>query len=99
MSRTLILFDCDGTLVDSQHDIVLAMDHAFSSQGLTPPTRAATLAIVGLSVPEAIGRLAPALPAELQATLAREFRNAAHSWGARQSAVSGSVRRDSPIVA
>ena len=79
MSRTLILFDCDGTLVDSQHDIVMAMDHAFSSQGLTPPTRAATLGIVGLSVPEAIGRLAPTLPASVREILAREFRTGAHS--------------------
>ena len=28
MSRTLILFDCDGMLVDSQHDFVMAMARA-----------------------------------------------------------------------
>jgi phosphoglycolate phosphatase len=46
VSRFLLLFDCDGTLVDSQHDIVTAMNFAFSNQGLQPPSRAATLAIV-----------------------------------------------------
>ena len=57
--RRLVLFDCDGTLVDSQHDIVAAMSHAFEAHDLVPPTRAQTLSIVGLSVPEAIAMLAP----------------------------------------
>lgn len=53
----LVLFDCDGTLVDSQHIIVAAMEQAFLAEGLTAPPRAAILAIVGLSLPQAIGRL------------------------------------------
>ncbi|MDB5702704.1 MAG: family hydrolase, partial [Sphingomonadales bacterium] len=43
----LALFDCDGTLVDSQHTICAAMDEAFVSTRLDPPGRAATLQIVG----------------------------------------------------
>lgn len=74
MSRWLILFDCDGTLVDSQHDIVAAMEHAFTHHGLTPPSRPQTLSVVGLSVPQAIRTLAPAMSAEVQDSLAREFR-------------------------
>ena len=74
MSCRLIIFDVDGTLVDSQHDIVAAMDHAFAAQGLTPPSRAATLAIVGLSVPEAIRSLAPHLDIHRQEVIARTFR-------------------------
>ena len=54
-----IIFDMDGTLVDSQAHIVLSMDAAFAAQGLTPPPRAATLGIVGLSLPQAMARLAP----------------------------------------
>ena len=74
MPRYLLLFDCDGTLVDSQHDIVMAMDHAFTTHGLTPPPRAATLGIVGLSIPEAIQALAPSLTDDMRHKLMTEFR-------------------------
>ena len=55
----LVIFDCDGTLVDSQHAIVDSMSLAFSSHGLAVPTRADVLGIVGLSLPEALAVLAP----------------------------------------
>lgn len=55
MSRhTLVIFDCDGTLVDSQNVIFAAMAHAFESAGLGVPSREAVLSIVGLSLPQAI---------------------------------------------
>ena len=50
----LILFDCDGTLVDSQHHIVAAMEAAFSAHGLAAPARERILSIVGLSIFEAV---------------------------------------------
>jgi phosphoglycolate phosphatase len=53
----LVLFDVDGTLVDSQHMIVAAMDRAFASVDLPRPTREATLSVVGLSLAEAATRL------------------------------------------
>lgn len=56
----LAIFDMDGTLIDSQALIVAAMAGAFIEVGLTPPTRPAILSIVGLSLPQAIARLAPA---------------------------------------
>ena len=55
----LALFDCDGTLVDSQANICLAMEHAFEEAGLTPPLRTATRRIVGLSLVEAMRTLLP----------------------------------------
>jgi len=55
----LVIFDCDGTIVDSQHMIVAAMDRAFAAHGLAALPRAHTLAIVGLSLDRAIGRLLP----------------------------------------
>ncbi|WP_238121108.1 MULTISPECIES: HAD-IA family hydrolase [unclassified Xanthobacter] len=55
---TLILFDCDGTLVDSQHMIVQAMHDAHAALGLAVPERAELLSIVGLSLPEAFTVLA-----------------------------------------
>lgn len=55
----LVIFDCDGTLIDSQHAIVACMTQAFDVAGLTAPTRADVLGIVGLSLPEALLALAP----------------------------------------
>lgn len=53
----LVLFDCDGTLVDSQHMIVAAMNGAFESVGIEPPSRTRTLSIVGRSLHEAMADL------------------------------------------
>jgi phosphoglycolate phosphatase len=49
----LVLFDVDGTLVDSQNIIVAAQRMAFSAHGLEPPSRELSLSIVGLSLIEA----------------------------------------------
>ena len=56
----LVLFDVDGTLVDSQHMIVAAMNRAFTDVGLAAPARSATLSVVGLSLDEAMTELAGA---------------------------------------
>lgn len=55
----LALFDCDGTLVDSQHAIIAAMAAGFLEAGLAPPPPAATRRVVGLPLVEAVARLAP----------------------------------------
>ncbi|MEZ5839715.1 MAG: HAD-IA family hydrolase [Hyphomicrobiales bacterium] len=55
----LVLFDCDGTIVDSQHMIVEAMARAFGRHGLAAPARAAVVDVIGLSLPVAIARLLP----------------------------------------
>lgn len=60
----LILFDVDGTLVDSQADIVASMTSAFASAGLPVPDRANILSIVGLSLPRAMEILAPSADTE-----------------------------------
>lgn len=49
----LVLFDVDGTLVDSQEIIVSAQRMAFAALGLEPPSRERSLSIVGLSLVEA----------------------------------------------
>jgi phosphoglycolate phosphatase len=46
----LVVFDCDGTLVDSQHIIIAAMELAFRRLGLTPLTPAEVRNNVGLSL-------------------------------------------------
>lgn len=59
MDLKLVIFDVDGTLVDSQAHILAAMDGAFAALGLQPPAHESTLSIVGLSLPAAMARLAP----------------------------------------
>jgi phosphoglycolate phosphatase len=70
----LVIFDCDGTLVDSQHAICAAMDHAFTTLGLPPPGRAEVLGVVGLSLPQTFAVLAPTQPASVQLALAEAYR-------------------------
>lgn len=53
----LVIFDVDGTLVDSQDHIVEAQRRAFSAHGLPIPTRERSLSVVGLSLPEAFAAL------------------------------------------
>jgi phosphoglycolate phosphatase len=53
----LVLFDVDGTLIDSQHMICAAMSEAFAAADRPAPGRAEVLAVVGLSLPAAIHRL------------------------------------------
>jgi phosphoglycolate phosphatase len=72
----LVVFDCDGTIVDSQAGIVLSMDHAFAAFSLTPPTREATLSVVGLSLPEAFAVLAPDANRATRSGLAERYKTA-----------------------
>ena len=60
----LVIFDVDGTLVDSQVDILAAMGFAFGQAGHPFPPREAVLGIVGLSLEVAVARLAPELDAD-----------------------------------
>ncbi|MGU3536988.1 HAD-IA family hydrolase [Methylobacterium sp. A54F] len=53
----LVVFDVDGTLVDSQHLIVAAQGIAFAEHGLVAPGRTEALSVVGLSLPQAFRRL------------------------------------------
>ncbi|WGF88635.1 HAD-IA family hydrolase [Marinivivus vitaminiproducens] len=58
----LIIFDCDGTLVDSQHVIAHCMAGAFKAEGLPAPDLVAVRRVVGLSLVRAVAMLAPDLP-------------------------------------
>lgn len=55
----LVIFDCDGTLVDSQHSIVRAMRFAFEHNGLQPPSHDKILSVVGLHLYECMRTLQP----------------------------------------
>lgn len=71
----LVVFDVDGTLVDSQADICAAMGAAFESAGLAPPPREAVLGIVGLSLPEALAELAPDQPVETRMQMVAAYKD------------------------
>lgn len=72
----LVVFDVDGTLVDSQHHICQAMSMAFEAAGLTPLAPAEVLGIVGLSLPQAVARLVPEADPHTQARIVAGYRSA-----------------------
>jgi phosphoglycolate phosphatase len=72
----LVIFDVDGTLVDSQAEIIAAMAAAFQSEGLTLPERAAVLSIVGLSLAEAMQRLLPDADSGLHLRMVDAYKDA-----------------------
>lgn len=76
MTRRLVIFDVDGTLVDSQAHILAAMKAAFDGIGHPVPARDAVLGIVGLSLPVAVARLAPDLPDTAHVALVSGYKDA-----------------------
>ncbi|MGX0876303.1 phosphoglycolate phosphatase [Roseovarius sp. MBR-154] len=72
----LVIFDVDGTLVDSQGDILAAMTAAFERADHPAPGREAVLGIVGLSLDVAVPRLAPHLPADLHTRIVGWYKEA-----------------------
>ena len=72
----LVIFDVDGTLVDSQHTIVAAMQNAFSSLDQPLPDRDAVLSIVGLSLDHAIRQLVPDAEQDTVAALVEAYKAA-----------------------
>ena len=79
----LALFDCDGTLVDSQAAICRAMDECFGTHGLTPPDRAATRRIVGSGSTSAV-------------LILTTFGDEEFVFGALRAGAAGFLLKDSP---
>ncbi len=75
-SLRLAIFDVDGTLVDSQHNIVAAMHDAFDSDGLERPDPPAVRSIIGLSLVEAVATLMPGHDEDRIARVAEAYKNA-----------------------
>jgi len=72
----LVIFDVDGTLVDSQSDIVAAMTAAFQDADQPVPDRATILSIVGLSLDHAMAKLAPNLSIATHMRMVEGYKNA-----------------------
>lgn len=74
MTARLALFDCDGTLADSQHAIVAAMRDAFAEVGIIAPPAAAIRQTIGLSLPMIMHRLVPDGDSQLHGRLVDAYR-------------------------
>lgn len=78
-SLKLVIFDCDGTLVDSQHMICTAMSRAYLAHNLPVPGRETMLSIVGLSLTEAFTALGKGAAQFPVASLAEHYKLAFHA--------------------
>jgi phosphoglycolate phosphatase len=95
----LAIFDCDGTLVDSQHMIAACMRAAFDAEGLPPPGIAEVRRVVGLPLADCMRVLAPGYGPDGHSRLAEAFRVVARRstrsrrragfWGSRPPRVGG----------
>lgn len=75
----LAVFDCDGTLVDSQANIVRIMAQAFAAEGWPVPTDAAVRQTIGLPLGVAVGLLAPGADEARVRRLTDGYRSISHS--------------------
>lgn len=77
MSRLrLAVFDVDGTLVDSEHNIVAAMTEAWSRMELGVPDPVEVRRIIGLSLVEACAALLPWTGHETHRAVAEHYKEA-----------------------
>lgn len=74
MKYQLIIFDWDGTLMDSIDKIVLCMQKASLQEGLLAPTASAVKDIIGLSLLNAVNTLFPSLNLSQQQSLVDAYR-------------------------
>lgn len=72
----LAVFDCDGTLVDSQANICRSMEEAFRIADRPAPPCEAIRRIVGLSLVEAIAALLPDADEALHRRMAADYKQA-----------------------
>ncbi len=76
LSKNLVLFDCDGTLIDSQHAIISAMAEAWRREGLEEPDSHRVRRVVGLSLVEAVARLLPEGDQDQHIRLSEHYKDA-----------------------
>ncbi len=81
--RRLAIFDVDGTLIDSQHIIVAAMQTAFTEYRLPVPAAEQVRRIIGLELVEAVERLLPDADRTRHEVLAAAYKEAFFSLHVR----------------
>ena len=70
----LVVFDVDGTLVNSQAHILVSMRHALADFGLDTPSDQAILHGIGLSLPELMAQLVPETDDTTRAKLVARYK-------------------------
>jgi phosphoglycolate phosphatase len=72
----LAVFDCDGTLIDSQVNILRAMRQTFDRHGLAAPADHDIRRVVGLSLVETMQMLLPEAEHAQHVSLAQDYKHA-----------------------
>jgi phosphoglycolate phosphatase len=80
MTFKLVVFDWDGTLMDSEARILDSMQRALAEAGATPRAPDAIREFIGLGLPEAVQGLLPDAPDAVRASVAASYRR--HYLGA-----------------
>lgn len=70
----LIVFDWDGTLMDSTATIARAIQLAARDMGVTPPTDTAARHVIGLGLSDALTHAVPDLPLERYGEMSERYR-------------------------
>ena len=70
----LILFDCDGTLMNSHHHIIRVMQLSFAKHGLPEPSAASVSLVVGLSLSTAVQQLLQGAKEALTSAVTETYR-------------------------
>lgn len=83
MQYQLVVFDWDGTLMDSEARIVACMQAAARDAGISEPSREAARDIIGLGLGEAIAKL---FDGQAEDTLAQVGERYRHHWLGEQLA-------------
>jgi phosphoglycolate phosphatase len=73
----LVVFDWDGTLIDSIGSIVACTEAALADAGVEPPPVEVLRGSIGLGLDESFDRFCPALARERRATILDRYR---HHW-------------------
>lgn len=74
MTLRLAVFDCDGTLTDGQAAVCEAMELAFAHASISAPPRHIIRRIVGLSLPQAVRKLAASATPVQQAQIVDSYK-------------------------
>lgn len=83
----LVILDCDGTLADSQGEIISIMNAAFRDHRLAKPDPQAVRLSVGLELEEAIGSLLPGGNQDLWSEVSETYRT--HAYARRDAGKQG----------
>ncbi|MEP4195598.1 MAG: HAD-IA family hydrolase [Aliishimia sp.] len=86
----LVIFDVDGTLVDSQNHIFQSMEDAYTSLGFAVPSRTNIRRIVGLSLPQVFATLSPELSAADRDALSDGYKTSYMTIRQKMGAAAGS---------